>query len=124
MACCRSSATIRACGSDAIRPTLPGSRRSRSRPRWSRGFRSPERGAIRGGAVDDLAQQLDQAVAPALADTGDHAALMRLQHGFELAHQRDAVAGQVERIGALVARGLAPLGERAPLELVEQADEI
>ena len=75
-------------------------------------------------AVRDLVQQRDQPVAAFLADQRDHAALVRLEHGLELAHQRAALRREVERIGALVARGLPPLGEPALLQCVEHADEI
>ena len=40
--------------------------------------------------VRDLVQQRDQPVAAVLADLAHHAALMRLEHGLELAHQRGA----------------------------------
>src|ERR1043165_2245502 len=73
--------------------------------------------------VDDLGEQRDEAVAPLVANACDHARLMGLGGGLELAHQRGAVRGQIERVGALVAR-LPPLGERALLQLVEHADEV
>ena len=99
----------RVSGLAAIRPTPRRSSLSRSRPKCSRSFPVPDAPFA---AVHDFLQQRDQPVAPVLADPRDHPALVRLDHGLELAHQRGAVGGEIERIRPLVAR-LPPLGEAA-----------